>query len=103
MGLVEKAKLFSGLFSFFFEICDGFSSPTATYFPINPSMRDENNQKYPSIRDVFQQINPSMRDFEYICCSFIHIIATSYDRQQTICLHGGASETSPYVARQIQI
>lgn len=84
MGLVEKAKLFSGLFSFFFEICDGFSSPTATYFPINPSMRDENNQKYPSIRDVFQQINPSMRDFEYICCSFIHIIATSYDRQQTI-------------------
>lgn len=40
MGLVEKAKLFSGLFSFFFGICNGFSSPTATNFQINPSMRD---------------------------------------------------------------
>ena len=40
MGLVEKAKLFSGLFSFFFGICNGFPSPTATNFQINPSMRD---------------------------------------------------------------
>ena len=81
MGLVEKAKLFSGLFSFFFGICNGFPSPTATNF----------------------QINPSMRDFEYICCSFIHIIATSYDRQQTICIHVGATETNSDVFSEIQI
>ena len=68
MGLVEKAKLFSGLFSFFFGICNGFPSPTATNFQINPSMREENSQNHPSMRDIFQQIHPSMRDFAYICC-----------------------------------
>lgn len=51
MGLVEKAKLFSGLFSFFFGICNGFPSPTATNFQINPSMREENSQNHPSMRD----------------------------------------------------
>ena len=66
MGLVEKAKLFSGLFSFFFGICNGFPFPTATNFQINPSMREENNQKHPSMRDIFQQIHPSIRDFAYI-------------------------------------
>ena len=66
MGLVEKAKLFSGLFSFFFGICNGFPFPTATNFQINPSLREENNQKHPSMRDIFQQIHPSMRDFAYI-------------------------------------
>ena len=66
MGLVEKAKLFSGLFSYFFGICNGFPSPTATNFQINPSMREENNQKHPSMRDICQQIHPSMRDFAYI-------------------------------------
>ena len=66
MGLVEKAKLFSGLFSFFFGICNGFPFPTAINFQINPSMREENSQNHPSMRDIFQQIHPSMRDFAYI-------------------------------------
>ena len=66
MGLVEKAKLFSGLFSFFFGICNAFPFPTATNFQINPSMREENSQNHPSMRDISQQIHHSMMDFPYI-------------------------------------
>lgn len=70
---------------------------------INPSLRDKNDQNHPSMRDVFRQIHPSLRDFAYICCSFIHIIVASYDRQQTICIHVGATETNSDVSGKIQI